>query len=122
MEKILVGLTLVGLLLLLSGYKKVNSVSYIKEWNDKVKAETSEIEDYFDLNGEYIKTTVTYSHGEHRKLHNTMHGEKKPMELYEPTTIMLPDDFTQNFTKILTEQEKDQLKKHVFEYVEGGGL
>ncbi|MFS0577387.1 hypothetical protein AB1K83_17370 [Sporosarcina sp. 179-K 3D1 HS] len=101
----------------LSGHKNTNSITYTREWRDKVKFEVSAIEDYYDTDGNYIKTVVFHSSGEHKKLHNQISGDKEEEELNEPSTILLSPEYKQTSLE-LTEEEKERVKRHVESYVD----
>ncbi|MFJ7935058.1 membrane lipoprotein lipid attachment site-containing protein [Sporosarcina sp. NPDC096371] len=102
------------------GYHRVNSVSFLKEWGDKVQGETSSIEDFYNLDGDYVSTRVTYSYGEALKRHNLLDGKNEYIELTEPTTILAPAMSSGVIeTKSLSEEEKEKVKAHVLKYVDG---
>lgn len=102
-----------------TGYKRVNSVSLLKEWDDKFQGEISSIEDFYDLNGDYINTVVTYSYSKEMKRHNMLDDKKEQVELTKPTTILTPDVLpTVIETKILSEEEKEVIKSHVLKHVD----
>lgn len=101
-----------------SGYMNSNSITYTQEWRDKRKVKVSAIEDYYDTNGNYIKTIVFHSNGAYKKFHNQYSGDKEEKELYEPATILLPAEFKQTPLLELTEEEKVRVKEHVQAHIE----
>lgn len=102
-----------------TGYKRENSVVLFKEWNSKLHAEVSSITDFYDLNGNYVNTIVSYTFSKELKLHNTIDSRKEQVELMEPTTILAPDiSVVMGETKNLTDEEKERVRARVFKYVD----
>ncbi|MBP3953517.1 hypothetical protein [Bacillus suaedae] len=41
-----------------SGYKKVNSITTIEEGKNHLKTDQKQVEDFYDLDGQYLKTEI----------------------------------------------------------------
>ena len=104
-----------------TGYKRENSVVLFEEWDNKLQAEVSSIEDFYNLNGDYVNTIISHTFSKELKWHNTLDSKKEQVELMEPTTILTPDldlSVIMGETKNLTDEEKERVRAHVFKHVE----
>ncbi len=100
-----------------SGYKKVNAITYTGEINEVQKQgenDIKSIEDFYDVEGNYVKTEIT---------HVTFNGESEEEhkgEIQEPSTILISDEDIEDFElDNLSEEEQEKVKEHVLSIVEG---
>lgn len=95
------------------GYKNVNSVTEMKETKKSIVTKVSYIEDYYDVNGNYINTIVKVEE-DHKNLTSGNSTVKvREDEFQEPLAL-----FTyRNTVTILNDEEKEQIKKQVTDYV-----
>lgn len=97
-----------------TGYKKVNSVSIIRIGKHFAKSDVKMIEDYYDLDGNYIKTEISHTTLKRSNIHFEEDGGKQTAELHQPSTILIPDENLENFrSSHLSDEEKALLENHV---------
>ncbi|MBB6454949.1 hypothetical protein HNQ94_003438 [Salirhabdus euzebyi] len=89
-------------------YKLVNSQISMFGTGENLKVEARLIEDFYDKEGNYIKT---------RLLHSTTQNGDEEVYIDEPMTIILSEQFGENepMANELTEQEKEDIKEHILE-------
>lgn len=105
----------------LTGFKKVNSITEITENENKIYTKIIVVEDYYDIEGNYIETIVKMDEFENdyktgKALHNFQ--EKK---FNQPMTIKTGSHqnfLNGRFSIELSEAEKKQVKNNVLKYVE----
>lgn len=75
---------------------------------ENLTVEARLIEDIYDKNGNYIKTRLLYS---------TTHNGEEEVNVDEPMTILLSEQFGENepMEKELTEQEVKDVKENILE-------
>ena len=102
-----------------SGYKKINSISTVVKGENHINTNIKAIEDYYDKDGNYIKTKVIHSTFEKSEVTKAETGQDQKEELQEPSTILIPDDPQEHFQlENMTEEEKEKVKEHVLSYVD----
>lgn len=98
------------------GYKKVNAITNTEEVNEVLqqgKNEIKSIEDFYDLEGNYIKTVIIHS------TFNGVSGEEHKEEIQEPSTILISDVDLEDFElDDLSEEEQEKVKEHVLSVVD----
>lgn len=97
------------------GYKKVNSITNMKENKHVLAARVRVIEDYYDSNGDYIKTEILHTFSKKNKMLQTIDGDDTREEVSGPLTIHLPDGVSSYSTSKLNEQQLEEIKKLVLE-------
>lgn len=98
-----------------SGYKTVNSITTHVDNRGAIKSRIQAIEDYYDDEGNFVKTVVyDQSHERLKNLQteNTINLEK---ELDEPLTIHIPED-QEGKPVQLTEEQKHEVRAHVIKH------
>lgn len=97
-----------------TGAKKSNAITTIEEGKNYIKTNVQVLEDYYDMDGKYMKTEILYSDFTKSLLTGGEHGENKNEQRDVPATILIPDEELR-FTKTmkLTETEQRQVKEHV---------
>jgi hypothetical protein len=102
-----------------TGYKIVNAITIMEEGKTHIKSDIKSIEDFYDMEGNYIRTEIRHSYANKSKMLMTEEGINLKEELQEPSTILISPDNAKNFKlKNMTQEEKAQVKEHVFAYVE----
>lgn len=100
------------------GFKKVNAVTTLQEGEKFLRGNTKSVEDFYDMDGNYIKTEIIHSTGNKTYISPAIDGDVRKKELQEPSTILIPDEDIQNFKIDLTTDEKEQVKKHVLSFMD----
>jgi hypothetical protein len=103
----------------INGYKKVNAITMIKTSDNHMNTDVKALEDFYDIEGNYLKTVVLHSTFNKSKVTLSEEGEESTKELQEPSTILIPVDKRGGFVlNQMTEEEKKNIKEHVLYYVE----
>jgi len=100
------------------GFKKVNAVTILQEGEKYIRGNTKSVEDFYDIDGNYIKTEIIHSTGNKTYISPAINGDVRKEELQEPSTILIPDEDLKNFKIDLTKDEKEQVKKHVLSFMD----
>ncbi|MBU8907515.1 hypothetical protein [Desertibacillus haloalkaliphilus] len=101
-----------------TGFKKVNVITTIEEGNNHIATDIKAIEDFYDLDGRYIKTEIIHSEFNRSKVTNVEDGDERKEELQEPSTILLPDETVDHFQlENMTEEEEEKVKNHVLSFM-----
>ncbi|RXJ04570.1 hypothetical protein DS745_04075 [Anaerobacillus alkaliphilus] len=101
-----------------TGYKKVNAITLIEDGKHHIKTDIKAIEDFYDINGAYLKTEIIQSKHQRSKVTLAEDGEDIKQELGQPSTILIPDDHLQDFRlDDLTDNEKEKVRKHVLSLI-----
>ncbi|RSL29908.1 hypothetical protein D7Z54_28640 [Salibacterium salarium] len=87
-----------------TGYKKVNAITNIEESENHLETDSKVIEDFYDIEGNYIRTEIIHSNFNKSKVTQAEDGEERKEEIQEPSTILIPDDNIEYF-------ELDNMKK-----------
>jgi len=102
-----------------TGYKKINSISTVEKGENYINTDIKAIEDYYDTDGNYIKTEVIHSTFEKSEVTKAESGEDRKEELQEPSTILIPNDPQEHFQlEDMTEEDKERVKEHVLSYID----
>lgn len=101
-------------------YKKVNSVLNTEESKNYIKFNLVAIEDFYDIDGNYIKTEILHSKYEKSKVTLEQNAEDKKVELQEPSTILISENSVKNFRGLdyMTKEEKEKVKEHVLSFID----
>ncbi|MFF2752632.1 hypothetical protein ACFVR1_02600 [Psychrobacillus sp. NPDC058041] len=103
----------------ITGYQKVNAITNMQEGKNYLKADIKSIEDFYDTEGNYIKTEIKHTYHTISYVTNVVHGDNLKEEVQKPSTILLPNNKQDSFALInMTEEEKEQVKNHVLSYTE----
>ena len=71
-----------------NGYKKVNSITTVEEGDDYRKTDIKSVEDYFDVQGYYVKTEITHTNY-HKSLKTNIEESDQSKEIIrKPSTIL----------------------------------
>ncbi|OBZ12814.1 hypothetical protein A7975_14335 [Bacillus sp. FJAT-26390] len=101
-----------------TGYLKSNSISIIVEGKNFIKSEIKSIEDFYDKDGNYMKTEIKHSKGGITQITEVENGNTLKKELLEPSTILIPDENIVHVQRYeLSDDEKKQLKEHVLSFM-----
>ncbi|MGY3715846.1 hypothetical protein ACWE42_10015 [Sutcliffiella cohnii] len=101
-----------------TGYKKVNAITIVEEGENHIKTDIKAIEDYYDIEGNYIKTEVFHSKFKSSTVIDIESEVNKKEELKTPSTILIPEDSSTDFLfNNLTDEEKEQVKEHVLSFI-----
>jgi len=101
-----------------TGYKLVNAITIIEEGKTYIKTDVKSIEDYYDMEGNYIETEITHSYYSRSKMLLTEDGNTVKAKLQEPSTMLTSPDNAGHFKSIhMTQEEKDKVKKHVLAFM-----
>jgi lipopolysaccharide export LptBFGC system permease protein LptF len=102
-----------------TGYKKSNSISLIVEGKNFIRSEIKSIEDFYDKDGNYIKTVIQHSKAGRTHVTEVEDGDNREKELQEPSTILIPDENIERFRSYeLNDDEKKQVKEHVLTFMD----
>lgn len=97
------------------GYKKVNSVTNSEVGKNHAKTDVKAIEDFYDLEGGYVKTEIIHSSFKKKVIDLVGEETNLKVELQLPKTILIPDGNKEEI--LLTKAEKEEVKKHVLSIV-----
>lgn len=102
-----------------TGYKIVNSMTTIEEGKSHTKSDIKTIEDFYDMENNYLRTEVIHSYSNKSKLLLTDEGNTLKKTIYEPSTILItPDHAKKNYKLInMTPEEKAQVKDHLLAFM-----
>lgn len=102
-----------------TGYKKINSITTIEEGKNHIKTDIKAIEDFYDIDGKYIKTEILHYTYEKSKVTLVEKGEDKKVELQEPSTILIPETNVEYFQlENMTDEVKEKVKEHVLSFMD----
>jgi hypothetical protein len=102
-----------------TGYKIVNAITTIEEEKTRKKSDIKSIEDFYDMEGNYIQTEIIHSYANKSKFLLTEEGNTFKEKLQEPSTILITPDNAMNFKlNNMTQEEKAQVKEHVLAFME----
>ncbi|MED4018884.1 hypothetical protein [Sutcliffiella cohnii] len=100
-----------------TGYKKVNAITTTEERKNHIKTDIKAIEDYYDTEGNYIKTEVFHSNFKSSTVIDIDSEMNKKEELKTPSTILIPEDSSTDYLfNNMTDEEKEQVKEHVLSF------
>ena len=103
-----------------TGYKIVNAMTTIKEGETYINSEIVSIEDFYDMEGNYIQTNIIHTNSNKSYLLHTEEGNTHKETIHEPSTILItPDNVKNNFKLIkITQEEKALVKEHLLAFME----
>ncbi|UVI29230.1 hypothetical protein [Paenibacillus spongiae] len=102
-----------------TGYKKVNAITTIEEGKNHIKTDIKAIEDFYNIEGNYIKTEIIHSNFSKSNVTLAEDGDSRKEVLQEPSTILIPDDKIEHFQlENMTEEEKEKVKVHVLSFMD----
>lgn len=101
------------------GYKKVNSITTIVEGKNQIKTDIQAIEDFYDIDGNYLKTEIIQSSFHKSNVTLAEDGENRKKELKKPITIFIPDENLEHFQlDNMTKEQKEEVKDHVLGFMD----
>lgn len=102
-----------------TGYKQINVITTIEEGKNHVKTDIKAVEDFYDIDGKYIKTEILHYTYEKSKVTLVEKCEDKKVELQEPSTILIPETNIDYFQlDNMTDEEKEKVKEHVLSFMD----
>jgi hypothetical protein len=97
-----------------TGFQKVNVISKTEVSKNHIKTDIKAIEDYYDINGKYIKTVILHSTLNKSYITDAEKEDRKTEELDKPATILLPEgNMKEILLDNLPDDKKNQVKMHV---------
>ncbi len=102
-----------------TGYKKVNSITSIEEGKNHIKTDIKAIEDFYDTEGNYLRTEIMHSSFNKSNVTQAEDGENRKEELQEPSTILIPDENIEQFKlDNMSKEDKEKVKEHVLSFMD----
>ncbi|NOU73748.1 hypothetical protein GC098_20395 [Paenibacillus sp. LMG 31458] len=102
-----------------TGYKIVNAITTIEEGKTHMKSDIKSIEDFYDMEGNYLQTEIIHSYSNKSKLLLTEEGNTLKETIQEPSTILITPDNAKNLKlNNMTQEEKAQVKEHLLAFME----
>lgn len=102
-----------------TGYKKVNAITSIEESENHVETDIKAIEDYYDTDGNYMRTEVIHSKFDGSGITQAEDSEERRAEIQEPSTILIPDESIEHFnSEDMTKEEEDKVEEHVLSFMD----
>lgn len=98
-----------------SGYKKVKSITTHVDNRGAIKSRIQAIEDYYDDEGNFVKTVVYDQSHERLKNLRTENTKNLKKELDEPLTIHIPEG-QEGKPVQLTDEQKHEVRAHVIKH------
>ncbi|MCG3088357.1 hypothetical protein [Sporosarcina cyprini] len=109
-----------------NGYVRVNAITTSEEGKNYIKSDSKTIEDFYDLQGNYLNTEVKHVTTTTSKVTQTGNTKIRDKQLQHPSTILITDKDVENFqaqntmvleyfslTSSMTDEEKEAVKEHV---------
>ncbi|CAG7630159.1 hypothetical protein PAESOLCIP111_03174 [Paenibacillus solanacearum] len=84
-----------------------------------MKSDIKSIEDFYDMEGNYLQTEIIHSYSNKSKLLLTEENTLKET-IHEPSTILITPDNAKKNLKLnnMTQEEKAQVKEHLLAFME----
>jgi|GEM_PF-1909742 hypothetical protein len=103
-----------------TGYKIVNAITTTEEGKSHIKSDIKSIEDFYDLEDNYLRTEIIHSYSNKSKLLLTDEGNTIKETIYEPSTIFITPDHANKNNKLtnMTPEQKAQVKDHLLAFME----
>ncbi|MGD7052806.1 hypothetical protein [Sutcliffiella horikoshii] len=102
-----------------TGYKKVNSITIIEESKHHVKTVIKSIEDFYDIEGNYLKTEIIHSTFNKSYVTQKEDAESLKEEIQKPSTILIPDENIELFKlDNKTKEVEEKVKEHVLSFMD----
>lgn len=103
----------------IAGYKKVNAITIIEASENHVETDIKAIEDFYDTEGNYIRTEIIHSKFDKSHVTKAEDSEERKEEIQAPSTILIPDENIEYFQfDDMTEDEKEKVKDHVLSFMD----
>jgi len=74
-----------------TGYSKANAITTTESRKGLLRTDVKMIEDFYDLEGHYIKTEISHTRSHMSDISVTDGGFRLKKELQEPATIFIPE-------------------------------
>ncbi|RJE87041.1 hypothetical protein D3P07_17885 [Paenibacillus sp. 1011MAR3C5] len=101
-----------------TGHIKANAITTSEESKNLLRTDVKMIEDYYDSDGNFIKSEVSHSRSHKSDISITDGGFSHKKELQEPSTIFIPEEGYEQFRmKDMSDEEKEIVKEHVLSYM-----
>lgn len=101
-----------------TGYSKANAITTSESRKGFLRTDVKMIEDFYDLEGHYVKTVISHTRSHMSDISVTDGGFRLKKELQEPATIFIPENEFGSFSKKeLSDEENEILKDHVMMYM-----
>lgn len=102
-----------------TGFKKVNAITSTEASKNHVETDIKAIEDFYDKEGNYLRTEIKHSIYNKSHLTQAEDGEERKEEVQEPSTILIPDENIEHFIlENMTKEEKEKVKEHVISFMD----
>ncbi|MEC1716266.1 hypothetical protein [Schinkia azotoformans] len=102
-----------------TGYKKVNSITSIEEGKNHIKTDIKAIEDFYDTEGNYLRTEIIHSSFNKSNVTQAEDGENRKEELQEPSTVLIPNENIEQFKlDNVSKEDKEKVKEHVLSFMD----
>lgn len=102
-----------------TGYKKVNAITNTETSENHVETDIKAIEDFYDTEGNYIRTEIIHSKFDKSHITKAEDGKERKEEIQEPSTILTPDESIEHFRlEDMTTEEKEKVKEHVLSFMD----
>ncbi|WP_404430918.1 hypothetical protein [Sutcliffiella horikoshii] len=102
-----------------TGYKKVNSITSIEESKHHVKTVIKSIEDFYDIEGNYLRTEIIHSTFNKSYVTQKEDAESLKEEIQKPSTILIPDENIELFKlDNKTKDVEEKVKEHVLSFMD----
>ncbi|MFD1031040.1 hypothetical protein [Metaplanococcus flavidus] len=103
----------------MTGYKKVNAITNTEASENHVETDIKAIEDFYDTEGNYIRTEIIHSRFDKSHITKAEDSEERKEEIKEPSTILIQDDSIEHFKlENMTKEEKEKVKEHVLSFMD----
>lgn len=102
-----------------TGYKKVNAITSIEESENHVETDIKAIEDFYDINGNYMRTEIIHSKFDESSITQAEDSEERRAEIQDPSTILIPDESMEHFdSEDMTKEVEDKVEEHVLSFMD----
>ncbi|WP_404446403.1 hypothetical protein LG307_21380 [Sutcliffiella horikoshii] len=102
-----------------TGYKKVNSITSIEEGKHHIKTDIKSIEDFYDKEGNYLRTEIIHSTFNKTYVTQKEDAVNLKEEIKKPSTILIPDENIELFKlENKTKGEEEKVKEHVLSFMD----
>ncbi len=102
-----------------TGYKKVNSITSIEEGKHYIKTDIKSIEDFYDKEGNYLRTEIIHSTFNKSYVTQKEDAESLKEEIQKPSAILIPDENIELFKlDVKTKEVEEKVKEHVLSFMD----
>ena len=103
----------------ITGYKKVNAITITETSENHVETDIKAIEDFYDTEGNYIRTKIIHSRFDKSHITKAEDSEERKEVIQEPSTILTPVESIEHFElKDMTKEEEEKVKEHVLSFMD----